>query len=78
MVTLKIISPQREELSVQAALVELPGTLGRFEVLTDHAPLVSSLSEGTIRYVVEGESLNYPCPGGFVEVRNNIVTVCIG
>ena len=50
MLTLKIISPEREVLSEKVDLVELPGSQGRFEVLRDHAPLVSSLDEGVIRY----------------------------
>ena len=78
MITLKIISPQREILSTSAELVELPGTAGRFEILKNHAPLVSSLDAGIIRYVQGGEQHEIECQGGFVEVRNNVVTVCIG
>ena len=78
MITLKIISPQREVLSAEVSLVELPGAQGRFEVLQDHAPLISSLDSGVIRYVADGKSETVECPEGFVEVRNNVVTVCIG
>ena len=78
MITLKVISPERELLSAQVDLVELPGTLGRFEVLKDHAPLISSIEAGVIRYVIGNESRELPCRNGFVEVRNNVVTVCIG
>ena len=75
---LKILSPEREVLSTEAELVELPGSMGRFEVLRDHAPLISSLDAGLIRYVAGSESREIPCPGGFVEVRSNVITVCIG
>ena len=78
MIRLKIISPQKELLSVDAELVELPGTLGRFEVLKDHAPLISSTEAGVIRYVQAGQSHEIECQPGFVEVRNNYVTVCVG
>ena len=78
MITLKVISPERERLSAEVNLVELPGTLGRFEVLKDHAPLISSIETGVIRYVIGAESHELPCEKGFVEVRNNIVTVCLG
>ena len=78
MITLKVISPERELLSAQVDLVELPGTLGRFEVLKDHAPLISSIEAGVIRYVIGTESRELPCEKGFVKVRNNIVTVCLG
>jgi len=78
MIQLKIISPQREILSTEAELVELPGEMGRFEVLKDHAPLISSLIAGKIRYVQGGEQHELETQPGFVEVRNNVVTVCIG
>ena len=78
MIQLKIISPQREILSTEAELIELPGEMGRFEVLKDHAPLISSLAAGKIRYVKGGEQHEIETQPGFVEVRDNVVTVCIG
>ena len=78
MITLRILSPQGEMLSVPTGLVELPGSQGRFEVLRDHAPLVTSLEKGVIRYDADGQRQEIPCPGGFAEVRNNVVTVCLG
>ena len=77
-ITLRILSPEREVLSAEVDLVELPGSQGRFEVLKDHAPLISSLDKGVIRYVAQSESREVPCPGGFVEVNQNVVTVCLG
>lgn len=78
MITLKIISPERMVLSTEVSLVEIPGALGRFEILKNHAPLISSTEKGVIRYVREGESHEIECSAGFVEVRDNTVTVCIG
>ena len=78
MIRLKIISPQREVLSAEADLVELPGEMGRFEVLKDHAPLISSLAAGRLRYVQGNEEHEIEIQSGFVEVRDNVVTVCIG
>jgi F-type H+-transporting ATPase subunit epsilon len=78
MLTLKIITPQKELLSAQVSLVELPGAQGRFEVLQDHAPLISSLDAGTIRYIQDNEEHRIETQPGFVEVRDNVVTVCIG
>ena len=75
---LKIITPEREILSEDVELVELPGAMGRFEVLRGHAPLISSLDPGTVRYVQGGESKQIETGSGFVEVRDNIITVCVG
>ena len=75
---LKILSPEREVLSTETELVELPGSMGRFEVLRDHAPLISSLDAGAIRYVKDGQDHQIECKPGFVEVRDNVITVCVG
>lgn len=77
MITLKVISPVKEVLSKDVDLVELPGSLCRFEVLKDHAPLISSLTKGRIRYVADGLEESIGIESGFVEVKNNTVTVCI-
>ena len=77
-ITLRILSPEREVLSAEVDLVELPGSQGRFEVLKDHAPLISSLDAGTIRYVKAGQDHQIECKPGFVEVRDNVITVCVG
>lgn len=77
MIELKVISPVKEVLSKDVDLVELPGSLSRFEVLKDHAPLISSLTKGVIRYVKDGKEESIEIESGFVEVKNNTVTVCI-
>lgn len=77
MIELKVISPVKEVLSKDVDLVELPGSLSRFEVLKDHAPLISSLTKGVIRYVKDGKEESIEIASGFVEVKNNTVTVCI-
>ena len=57
--------------------VTLPGTLGPFEVLKNHAALISSLEKGEIVYVAEGEEHRIPIASGFVEVRDNQVDACV-
>ena len=48
MIILDIISPERTLVHESVLSVELPGTMGRFVILKDHAPLVSSLCRGDI------------------------------
>ena len=60
--------------------VELPGTLGRFEVLQDHAPLISSLDKGDIVYRFEGDEERegkVQISSGFVEICDNHVVACV-
>ena len=57
--------------------VVLPGSKGSFEVLKDHAPLISSLEKGDIRYYEDGVAKYIPIESGFVEVLDNEVSVAI-
>lgn len=73
MLKLKIVSPERVEFSGEVESVKVPGTMGQFEILTDHAPLISTLQKGIVEY--NGEQL--AILGGFVEVQKNEVSLCI-
>ena len=73
-----IISPVGTIVSQKVHKVELPGAVGRFMVLKDHASLVSSLVKGEIVYGSgEGEDGSVPILSGFVEVTGNHVTACV-
>ena len=56
--------------------VSLPGTMGRFMVLKDHAPLISSLEEGDIVFESGKQEGRLAIKTGFVEIAYNKVTVC--
>lgn len=59
------------------AKVLLPGAKAPFVVLPMHAPLISSLTKGVIRYTNEaGEECSIEVGGGFVEIRGDVVRVC--
>lgn len=74
---LDVISPERTLVHAAVEAVELPGTKGRFEVLRDHAPLISSLEKGVIAYR-NGEGTNkVAISSGFVEVNDNHVVACV-
>lgn len=76
-IRLIIYSPERTILEKRVCKVSLPGTKGRFMVLKDHAPLISSLEEGRIVFVSGGLEENVDIQTGFVEIANNKVTVCV-
>ena len=73
-----VLSPEKELLRLEDALaVELPGTKGRFTVLRGHAPLISSLEPGLIRYRSSSDFPGeLPINGGFARIENDIITVC--
>ena len=76
-IQLHIVSPERTLVETKVSAVTLPGTLGPFEVLRNHAPLISSLEKGDVVYVSGGKETRLPIVSGFVEVRDNQVDVCV-
>ncbi len=74
---LDVISPERTLVHAAVEAVELPGTKGRFEVLLDHAPLISSLEKGVIAYRNGEGTDNVAISSGFVEVNDNHVVACV-
>ena len=77
--TLIVLSPEKQLLSCEVTAVELPGTKGRFMVLKGHAALLSSLVAGSVRYDREGSDSReeLEIKGGFVEVMNDVITLCV-
>jgi F-type H+-transporting ATPase subunit epsilon len=74
---LDILTPEKTLFSGEVSSVTLPGTLGVFTLLPDHAPMISSLlSSGKIAYERQGKREELEIGGGFVEVLKNQVTVC--
>ncbi len=70
-----ILSPEKILYTGEAESVAVPGTKGRFEVLRNHAPIISTLRPGTV--TVAGQApFALEVTGGFVEVARNEVTVC--
>lgn len=75
---LVILTPEKELFAGPIKSVKVPGTLGQFEILNNHAPIVAALGEGDVRVIKEdGESLNYSIDKGFIEVINNEASLLI-
>ncbi|MDO4160340.1 MAG: ATP synthase F1 subunit epsilon [Prevotellaceae bacterium] len=74
---LKIVSPEKIEFTGEVESVLVPGTLGSFEILKDHAPIISSLQPGVVEYSVNGSKTQLRVMGGFVEVQKNEVNLCV-
>jgi len=74
---LEIISPEKRLFTGEVDAVNLPGSAGGFTVLPHHAALISSLKSGDITYTVNDAETKYTIDSGFVEVNNNVVSVCI-
>ena len=80
--TLKIISPTETLFEGSVRAVTLPGAMGAFTVLRNHAALISSLSAGNLTYTTDQSEENAEpekihIGGGVVVVDNNVISVCV-
>jgi len=73
---LEIITPEKTLYRSEVNLVQLPGIDGSFEILTNHAPLISVLKEGKIKVQDDQKQTHFfEVKGGVVEVLHNKVLV---
>lgn len=77
MLRLKIVSPEKVMFDGDVQSVLVPGSLGSFEILTDHAPIISSLEKGKVEYATEDGRTHFEINGGFVVVKKNEVSLCV-
>lgn len=77
MLKLRIITPSELLFEGEVESVTLPGTAGSFSVLDMHAPIISSLDSGKISVKTANGTQEYALNSGFVEVKDNNITVCI-
>lgn len=74
----EIITPDKKLFAGEATLVAVPGSQGAFEILKDHAPIISTLEAGTIRVVTEdGQESHFEIKKGVVECLNNQINVLV-
>ena len=77
MLQLKIVSPEKIEYDGVAERILVPGTMGQFEILNDHAPIISTLQKGIVEFVNKEGQTSLEILGGFVEVQKNQVSLCV-
>ncbi len=75
--TVKVIAPDQTILDTVAEEVILPSSTGQLGILTDHAPLISALETGVLRYRKDKAWNAIALTGGFAEVEENEVTVLV-
>ena len=70
------MTPEKILVEKAVSKVSLPGSRSAFMVLRNHAPLITSLEKGQVKFVSEGTEESISIVSGFVEVNENVVTVC--
>jgi F-type H+-transporting ATPase subunit epsilon len=73
---LEIVTPESKVFEGEITSIALPGIDGSFQILNNHAPIVSALGTGKMTVVdFENQTKEYIISGGVVEMNNNKVIV---
>lgn len=73
---IEIITPDSKVFSGDIRSVRVPGKKGSFQVLKDHAPIISTLETGPVILADDqGNETRYEITGGVIEVRKNRIIV---
>jgi F-type H+-transporting ATPase subunit epsilon len=70
---LEIITPDKKVFEGEVSSASFPGVDGSFQVLNDHAPLISLLKDGMVEYKSKESAQQIKITGGVVEVLKNKV-----
>ncbi len=72
---LDVVTPERRVLSESVDMTTLPGLGGELGILPGHTPLISQLQTGVLSYTKDGKTFQLHVSGGFIEVRDDHVSV---
>jgi F-type H+-transporting ATPase subunit epsilon len=75
--TVTITTPQKEWTFEQVTSCSAPGIMGGFQILQDHAPLISELEIGEIKIETRDGTEIFATSGGFLEVLKNKVSILL-
>ncbi len=74
----KITKPDSTLFEGEAKTLKLPGSAGNFEMLQNHAPIISSLSKGTITILTDtDETKTFDIRGGVVKGQKNDILLLV-
>lgn len=76
--TISVLTPEKELFNGAITSVVAPGVDGEFQVLKNHAPIVSALGKGRVKIREEnGNTIHFEISKGFMEVLNNEVSLLV-
>jgi F-type H+-transporting ATPase subunit epsilon len=76
-IKLEVVTPKGAVVSDDVDIVTAPGFAGEFGVLANHAPFLSTIKVGTLRYRKDGSEVEMMISGGFCEVSHNKITLLV-
>ncbi|MBB6500825.1 ATP synthase F1 subunit epsilon [Pedobacter cryoconitis] len=72
---LEILTPDKKVFEGEVTAVTVPGTMGSFQILKDHAPIISTLEDGPVIIKSKTDEQTFIIKGGVVEVLKNKIIV---
>jgi F-type H+-transporting ATPase subunit epsilon len=73
---LQIITPDKKLFEGEVKLVQVPGSKGSFQILKNHAPIISTLDPGDVKIIDAGDKTSFiSIGGGVIEVKNNKIII---
>jgi F-type H+-transporting ATPase subunit epsilon len=72
---LEIITPDKKVFEGEVSSVLVPGTNGQFQMLENHAAIISTLINGKVKVKTKGGEEHFDVHGGVVEMVNNKVVI---
>jgi len=72
---LEILTPDKKVYEGEVTAVTVPGTLGSFQILKDHAPIISTLEDGEVVIKGQASEERFFIKGGVVEAYHNKIVV---
>ncbi len=73
---LQIITPDKKVFDDEVIQVQVPGSKGSFQILNNHAPIISTLENGKIKIIdTNNKTLTVSINGGVIEVKNNKIII---
>lgn len=77
-INVEVVTPRNVIFSGQAISITVPGAVGAFQILFNHAPIVSALNPGIIKISDDkGNDILFAAASGFVEVKKNVASIIV-
>ncbi|MDR2836129.1 MAG: ATP synthase F1 subunit epsilon [Bacteroidales bacterium] len=75
---LEIITPEKKLFVGEVSMVRVPGTLGSFQILKNHAPIVSTLSKGSVIIrKTDNTEIIFEINNGLIECNKNVINILV-
>ena len=74
----EIITPEKSLFAGETTMIRVPGTLGSFQILNNHAPIVSTLEKGIITVrKPDNQEITFEINSGLVECKKNKIIILV-